>query len=152
MPANSTSVNQVSAQSDDKPVADSKCNQVGSFIKTFNTNQYKQLMSMLSAHLVSSVQVTDSPESASTSCMKGICLFVPVKLADFDHLNDWIMDSGASKHICCNAKLFISMKQIWNSMVTLPNNHKISVGLCGNIQISPNLILKDVFFCATISI
>ena len=31
-------------------------------------------------------------------------------------------------------------------MVTLPNNHKISVDLCGNIQISSNLILQDVLF------
>ena len=110
MPANSASVNQASAQSDDKLVADSEGDQVGSFIKTLNNNQYQQSMSMLSAHLVSSIKVTYSPENASTSCMTSICLSVLVKFVAFDHLNDWIADSGASKDICCNAKLFISMK------------------------------------------
>ena len=58
----------------------------------------------------------------------------------------WIVDSGASKHICFNANSFLSLKPITNSRVTLPNNVSILVSLCGDVRLSSQLILKDVLF------
>ena len=57
-----------------------------------------------------------------------------------------IIDTGATKHICCNANLFISMRPIWNSMVTLSNNEQIPVTLCGDIKLSSKLLLWNVQF------
>ena len=78
-------------------------------------------MSMLSTHLVSSPKATDSLDNPSVSYMTGICFSVSLNPI-FDFMNSWIVDTGATRHICCNANLFTSMRPIWNSMVTLPNN------------------------------
>ena len=58
----------------------------------------------------------------------------------------WIVDSGASRHICSNANMFLSLKPVWNSTVTLPNNASIPIRLYGDVQIVSNFILKDVLF------
>ena len=42
--------------------------------------------------------------------------------------------------------MFISLKPVWNSTITLPNNTSISVCLYGDIQLTSDLILKDVLF------
>lgn len=37
-------------------------------------------------------------------------------------------------------------RKVDNTCVTLPNHTRISVSLCGDIRISPNLVLHDVLF------
>ncbi|XP_068646331.1 uncharacterized protein [Aristolochia californica] len=49
---------------------------IGSFVQNLNSNQYQQLMSMLSTHLSSSAKVTTAPESSTTNCLAGICFSV----------------------------------------------------------------------------
>lgn len=58
----------------------------------------------------------------------------------------WIMDSGTSKHICVDTKSFLALHPISNNFVTLPNNLQFPVNLVGDVQISPQLILKNVLF------
>ena len=102
-------------------------------------------MIMLSNHLVSLVSVPNSPDTASTSYPSGTCSFVPVNaLSNSSHL--WIIDSGASKHICSNANPFSFLKPIWNSIVSLPNNTTIPIRLYRDIQLAPHFILKNVLF------
>ena len=137
MPVANTSIKQISDQTDAKK--DSEDGSVGSFVKTLNTSQYQQLMSMLSAHLVST-KVDDSSENPSAT---GTCFTVSMHPV---LMHKWIVDTGATKHICYNTNLFVSMRPLWNSMVTLPNNQIIAVSFCGDIQLSPKLLLKDVLF------
>ena len=87
---------------------------------------------MLSNHLASSVSVPTSQDTASTSYAAGTCYVAPVNALS-NSSNLWIVDSGASKHICSNANLFSFLKPIWNSIVSLPNNTTIPVRLCGDI-------------------
>ena len=58
----------------------------------------------------------------------------------------WIMDSGASKHICVDANSFLVLHPISNIFVTLPNNSQICVNMVGDVQISPQIVLKHVLF------
>ena len=48
-------------------------NSFGGFVQNLNSNQYQQLMSMLSTHLSSSTTVTDTSNPSQTNCLAGIC-------------------------------------------------------------------------------
>ena len=102
---------------------------------------------MVSTHLNSSSSsaTNEQQDVPSTSYMAGICLSVSLNpmLAS---ASVWIIDSGASKHICFDVNSFLSLKPITNSRVTLPNNVSIPVSFCGNVRLSSQLILKDVLF------
>ena len=137
-------VNQVSipASSDDKSHDPST---IGAFMNTLNSNQYQQLMTMLSHHLVSSNPPSDITDVPSTSYAAGICSFAPV-ISKFSSAHIWLIDYRASRHICSHAHMFLSLKPIWHSTITLPNNTSIPVRLCGDIQLAPHLVLKDVLF------
>ena len=100
---------------------------------------------MLSQHLVASIRTSDSQEVSSTSYAVDICFFAPMK-SDFHSTQLWIVDSGASRHICSNASMFLQFKPVRKSIVTLPNNASIPVCLYGDVQIASNFILKDVLF------
>ena len=100
---------------------------------------------MLSNHLVSSVPTSDSQDPPSTSYPTGICSFAPMN-SGFHSTRLWIVDSGSSRHICSHASMFISLKPVWNSTATLPNNDSILVLLYGDVRIAFHFILKDVLF------
>lgn len=58
----------------------------------------------------------------------------------------WVVDSGASRHICYNASLFKSIKPIAGSTVTLPDHSSIQVNFCGDIRPGDSLVLEDVLY------
>ncbi|KAJ9555731.1 hypothetical protein OSB04_010345 [Centaurea solstitialis] len=58
----------------------------------------------------------------------------------------WILDSGASKHICCDRRLFLKIHHIQDSNVRLPNGVLIPVSGIGNVRINNILLLEDVLF------
>ena len=100
---------------------------------------------MLSSHLASSISASTLQENTTVSYVVGTCFLVPMKsVSHSNHL--WIVDSGATRHICSNANLFTFLKPIWNSIVSLPNNTKIHVRLYGVIHLAPHFILKNVLF------
>ena len=58
--------------------------------------------------------------------------------------NSWIIDFGATRHICATKSLFLSLKPLHNSTVTLPNHTVIPVFSYGDIMLNENLMLKNV--------
>jgi len=58
----------------------------------------------------------------------------------------WIVDSGATGHICTSLNWFNSYHKILPIPVSLPNGNKVMAELAGNITISDALHLKDVLF------
>ena len=114
---------------------------VCSLLQSLSTEQCEHLMAVLSSHLVSSVVTHDAP---STSCTTGICSSVSVQPSLISM--HWIMDSGDSKHICSNAKLFLSMRPFQSCAVTLPNKIIIPVHFSGDIQLAKDLVLRDVLY------
>ncbi|GER54231.1 retinol-binding protein 4 [Striga asiatica] len=67
----------------------------------------------------------------------------------FSRMNEdsWIVDTGASKHICSNPNLIshcvdISMPVV----VNLPDGSKFEVNKIGEVKLNENLLLKDVLF------
>ena len=105
-------------------------------------------MSMLLDHLSSTAQTSDqysTTSNPSSSFTTGICLFASSHIIA-SSLSNWIVDSGATRHICSNANAFLSLKIIHNSTIHLLNNTCILVHMCGDVKLGAKLILKDVLF------
>lgn len=115
------------------------------FFNSLDKTQYDQLMSLFASHLSVMDQSTVSSDDPGASHSTGTCLstFAPHSLIPS---RCWIVDSGASRHICSNIGAFISMRPIRNSVVTLPNNSRIVVKFCGTVRLNLQLVLTDVLF------
>lgn len=59
--------------------------------------------------------------------------------------NIWILDSGATDHICCSLSLFESYQPVFNVSVKLPNGQSINVDHIGTVNVLPHLKLDHVF-------
>lgn len=84
-------------------------------------------------------------DSTSNPYIAGTCFSVSLHPL-YSSLNLWIVDSGTSQHICSNVNAFLFLKTISHSSVTLPNNITIHVSLCGDVQLTNQLILTNVLF------
>lgn len=51
------------------------------------------------------------------------------------HKTQWLVDSGASEHMCCDYKLFSSYSSVTNKVVTVGNGTQISVEGCGQVAL-----------------
>ncbi|KAK0593195.1 hypothetical protein LWI29_032697 [Acer saccharum] len=117
-------------------------NGFGGFVQNLNSNQYQQLMSMFSTHLSSSAKVTDA---SPANCLAGICSSVSLSPL-FSSNQFWIVDSGATRHICSQASVFVSLHPIPHTTVTLPNHSQILVHFAGDVKLHSDIVLKDVLF------
>ncbi|GJW99363.1 retrovirus-related pol polyprotein from transposon TNT 1-94 [Tanacetum coccineum] len=60
---------------------------------------------------------------------------------------DWVNDTGASDHMTPNKSLFISTKVLKKPIIVhLPDGTSKTVIIVGKVQLTPNLILTDVFY------
>lgn len=70
----------------------------------------------------------------------------------------WILDRGASNHMCCNQSLMSNLHIISSPIhIALPNSQTIMVHRVGYVMISPTITLTDVllipsFQCNLLSI
>ena len=59
----------------------------------------------------------------------------------------WIIDTGASDHMCHNENLFIQTQILPKAHhVTLPNGHVVNVHKVGSVRIHPDIILHNVLY------
>ncbi|KAF7803191.1 uncharacterized protein G2W53_042302 [Senna tora] len=62
----------------------------------------------------------------------------------------WIIDTGASSHICSNKHLMTDLKFLKNTIpVHLPDGYVKNVNMIGNVIINPDIKLMDVLFIPT---
>lgn len=66
--------------------------------------------------------------------------------------NTWIVDLGATHHICHNHKLFINIKKIDGIKVTLPNKNCVPFNMVGDAYIEGCFTLQNDFKFNLISI
>ena len=139
-------VNQISAPlySNNQSIDNSSCTSdqsSGNFFQNLSTTQYNQLMSMFKSHLT----MTTPDASVAANAIAGTCLSVS-QFSVATSKKIWILDSGATRHICSNMDAFSKLRPVSNTSVTLPNSARICVGFSGDVMLSPSLILKDVLF------
>ncbi|KZV48565.1 hypothetical protein F511_32101 [Dorcoceras hygrometricum] len=108
-------------------------------------NQCKQLIEFLSSklHFGHSSQVEPQQQESSASCFTGICSTVSHN-SSITH-TDWVLDTGATHHICCSLSMFHSSKPV-NSKIMLPNTLTIQVTTTGSVFLTNDLILHDVLY------
>jgi len=56
----------------------------------------------------------------------------------------WIIDSGASSHVCSDLAMFRELKSVSGVTVTLPNGTRVSITHIGTVHITQKLILHNV--------
>ncbi|KAL5542038.1 hypothetical protein UlMin_009748 [Ulmus minor] len=103
---------QVSA-SDDRPDQSSP---FASFVQNLSSNQYQQLMSMFSTHLTNPTKVNNGPNSSQSNYLAGMCFSVSLNPI-FSSNQLWIIDSGATRHICSQTNAFISLHPICRGLI-----------------------------------
>ena len=112
-------------------------------VSSLSVDQCDQLIGMLSTRLVAST--SSIADVHSTSLTAGT--YAVNNYGSFSSSNSiWIIDSGASRHICVDRSSFPTLKQLHNSTVTLPNHTTIPVHFHGNIKICETLTLRDVLY------
>ena len=88
---------------------------------------------------------TENTIDAVATNVTGIC-----KNDDFNNdYHTWIIDTGATSHICCLKELFNSYTTIFNSHVLLLNSTKVQVEGIGSIKINEDIFLHNILFIPT---
>ncbi|KAA0065480.1 Cysteine-rich RLK (receptor-like protein kinase) 8 [Cucumis melo var. makuwa] len=144
-PRNSNSITTAPDTSKTNNVANTNsaaANRSPDFFSSLNSEQYSQLMTLLNNHLQAA---TTAPITTATAITHTSGIFALTSHNNQSH-DEWIIDSGASRHICHDKSLFKNWSHTNNMFVMLPNGHRISVDLIGDIQINGSLTLKDVLF------
>lgn len=58
----------------------------------------------------------------------------------------WILDTGATDHICSSLDWFVSYEKIKSISVTLPNGNSVEAHFTGKVQLSDNLLIENVLY------
>ena len=63
-------------------------------------------------------------------------------------LVDWVIDSGATDHICHDIKQFSKITSLHRNIhhITIPNGKRIIVHNVGEVQLTKDILLKNVFY------
>ena len=56
----------------------------------------------------------------------------------------WIIDSGASSHVCLDISMFTELTPVHDVMVTLPNGTRVPIMHTGIIRLYDSLILYNM--------
>ena len=60
--------------------------------------------------------------------------------------HDWLIDSGVSHHMMGNFSSLYDIMYVPECSIGLPDGTRVVANYCGSVQISANLILKNVLF------
>lgn len=101
-------------------------------------------MAMFASHLSAVDKADESQVEPVSSHSTGTCLSTSTSHSLISP-KSWIIDSGASKHICSSIEDFMSIRTIRDYVVMLPDHTQIVVNLC-DVKLNTHLILKDVLF------
>ena len=82
---------------------------MSNFVQMLNPSQHSHLMAMLSTHLLAA-KISADVESYFAQAT-GTCLSILVNPI-FHSSRYWIVDSGATSHICFSQDAFLSMKPV----------------------------------------
>ena len=110
-------------------------------LPTLNSEQYRQLLSLLSKQQSEGNTLGTSGTSVGTGFMAGKHFSF---LTSFTN-GDWIIDSGASDHITPNLGLLKTAQKLrYPGFITMPNGKHSKIAHVGRAQLTPNLKLSNV--------
>ena len=104
--------------------------------QSFTPVQCQHLMSALSNHMIS---VNPNEETATGKHFS-------LSVHNGDHSHVWIIDSGATQHICHDIDMFFNKRKVNNHTVTLPNKMVLPVHIVGDVKIDHLFTLQGVLY------
>ena len=108
------------------------------------SKQYQALMALIKSGNDSNESNKNSQVSnISTNSMGQGNIFLNLYSS---HSHNWILDSGATNHVCINLSMFSSHNRIKDLSVNLPNGLSVIATHKGIVQLHDDIILKDVLF------
>ncbi|KAL4363042.1 hypothetical protein GQ457_04G026360 [Hibiscus cannabinus] len=113
---------------------------------TLTTHQCQQLIAMLTSQLHTAASTSDVPSTSINLAIQGKILSYINSLGFLNDHASWIIDSGASGHVCYNKDLFDSLDPIEGGTILLPDQSVVPVSYSGTVRLSSSLILKNVLF------
>ncbi|KAL6328799.1 hypothetical protein AAG906_003816 [Vitis piasezkii] len=123
------------------PRAKAQANQTSSR----TTEASATLIALLSSQLHDNTPATPELQQPgpSVSSFNGIFSISSVSFPNSLDSSAWVLDTGATHHVCCSLPSFVSSVPTSNSSVTLPNGHLVSISRIGSVQLSPHITLTD---------
>jgi hypothetical protein len=125
--------------SDDSDVKSTIDNRVA----TFSSEEYQALMSLLRSNTKSA---GEGPSQVN-NITKCIASSYNDKQGNVpNHLDTWILDSGATDHVCAALSLFTAYRQVNVIPVKLPNGNIVTTDTIGDIKLTSEITLKNVLY------
>nr|KYP37322.1 Retrovirus-related Pol polyprotein from transposon TNT 1-94 [Cajanus cajan] len=93
--------------------------------------------------LTNQIQLNNPAEAVPTN-VSGICMNTSL-LMHHSHYR-WVIDSGATSHICCHRNMYHSYTSLSDSYVMLPNSTKVKIVGIGSIHLNHDIHLHNVLF------
>jgi len=95
-----------------------------------------------------------SPSGATITALPGIAFssstlrFIGALKATGNVLSSssWVIDSGATHHVCHDITLFQTLSETMNDSVTLPTGYGVKITGIGSVELSDHMILKNVLY------
>ncbi|KAL4355240.1 hypothetical protein GQ457_06G015480 [Hibiscus cannabinus] len=113
--------------------------------ESLTSQQCQQLIAMLTNQLQAAS--TSGVHSTTVNlAMQGKILSFVNSLSSFNVKNSWIIDSGASRHVCYSKELFESLAPLSAGTILLPNKTIVTVNYAGTIRLSDRILLRDVLY------
>ncbi|XP_019230971.1 PREDICTED: uncharacterized protein LOC109211846 [Nicotiana attenuata] len=119
-----------------------KCKQV-----MFSAQMKKVCKQLLQQVKLGQQSASTSEPSANVSCAGMTKFFDSYACFIEINSNSWILDSGATEHMCFNKEFFIQHKALPKPlMVKLPNSYRVKVTHSSLVSLFPNMVLQDVLY------
>ncbi|XP_057432108.1 uncharacterized protein LOC130724856 [Lotus japonicus] len=149
-------VNNASRNSDstDDPDDDDVYSQRG-VEEPFTAYQYKRIIDMIQHVTTTSKKGSENGSASVNHVVKAVACEGdatghgnPIALSCFQHYDsrDWIIDSGASDHICFYKMSFNTLTEVKPISVKLPNGTIIKTCYAGTVRITQTILLTHVLF------
>lgn len=109
----------------------------------FTDEQYSYLMTLINKEKEQDHITNDSlDDSTNSALLAGKYCFL------FKNLTDWVIDIGATDHICHGIKQFTRINSLHPNIyhITIPNGKRIVVHSIGEVQLTKDILLKNVLY------
>ncbi|XP_055814413.1 uncharacterized protein LOC129884063 [Solanum dulcamara] len=110
----------------------------------FSKEQYNEIVQQVLKEM-KLCQSSTSGSALNANAMAGTILKYSGSCFAVYNTSTWIIDSGASEHMCFNPNSFLTLKPLSTPLnISLPNSFRIYVTHIGSVSVHPNLTLNNV--------
>jgi hypothetical protein len=114
-------------------------------VASFSQDEYQALLALLKSTPKSAGESSSSQVHSFSRCIASSTSNDKQGTASLS-FTTWILDSGATDHVCASLELFTSYRQIKPIRVKLPNGNLVSADLVGSVQVTSQIVLHDVLY------